>query len=437
MFIKRLIFLTIFTSVLFVMDSWGQHRNRRAMFVSEDTIPAIVRKYQDSLHIYKLHVDSVKKAMNSNRNEVNQQYYKLIVPLTFYNDISHDLFSLGTTTQDIVYQEINNALTHIYFSRPDLIRSTQSELAEEITAPTPENQTSILSQSPKKVLQAPIVEQNKRENMNVDIVIKKPNFWSFGADTYMQILQNYVSTNWYQGGQSNYSLVSSITLQANYNNKQKVKWDNKLEMKIGFQTSRDDTVHSVKTSEDLLRYTGKFGLQATKYWYYTLQAVAQTQFTRKYNGNSHTITADFFAPVQLNLSLGMDYHMEWFKKHLTGTIHLAPFAYNLKYVNREYLARRNGIDENRKVKNDYGSQITIDMTWKITDNIKWKARINGYTTYERTEFQAENTISFQFSKYISTNVYVYPRFDDSTKRDDHHGYWQYKEFASFGFNYSF
>ena len=30
-------------------------------------------------------------------------------------------------------------------------------------------------------------------------------------------------------------MVASAIIQANYNNKQKVKWDNKLELKLGFQ----------------------------------------------------------------------------------------------------------------------------------------------------------------------------------------------------------
>lgn len=61
----------------------------------------------------------------------------------------------------------------------------------------------------------------------------------------------------------------------------------------------------------------------------------------------------------------------------------------------------------------------------------------GYTTYERAELEWENTFTFQFNKWISTNVFVYPRFDDSRAKDDHHGYLQLKEYASLGFAYSF
>ena len=406
--------------------------DRRRLAVVEDSVPSLVRDYVDSLLQYKQRMSGIEESLSM---APNPKYYRLFVPLTFYHDISHELFDLNVAPS-LAEGELRRSLLAVYLERPDLVRSTESALASELSTVEPETQTNANVLSDATPVQS-VDEVKEPEPMPVDIVVKRPNFWSFGADTYLQILQNYVSTNWYKGGQSNYSVLSTVTLQANYNNKQKVKWDNKLEMKLGFQTSRDDTVHSVKTSEDLLRYTGKFGLQATKHWYYTLQTVAQSQFSRMYKSNSHVVTADFFAPIQVNVSLGMDYSMDFLKGRLKGTVHLAPFAYNMKYVNREYLASRYGIDEGRKVKNDYGSQIVMDMTWNVTDNIRWKSRIYGYTTYERTEFQAENTFSFQFSKYISTNVFVHPRFDDSTSRDDHHGYWQYKEYASFGFTYSF
>jgi hypothetical protein len=47
----------------------------------------------------------------------------------------------------------------------------------------------------------------------------------------------------------------------------------------------------------------------------------------------------------------------------------------------------------------------------------------------------ENTISFQFNRYISTKLSFYPRFDDHEERTTD-TYWQLKEFLSIGFAYS-
>lgn len=432
----RLRFVFIIVLLFVWTASFSQSRKSRGNAQAPvDTVPELVRQYQDSLLVYKAMLDSMERANSQLEARMDSRLYKLFVPLTFYKGISHNQFSLQSKSSSLVERELDNALLNTYLNRPDLVTMTETQLesVNQIEAPVARENTqleTIISQKEVQKVAEP-------ELAPVNIVVKKPNFWKFSADTYFQLLQNYVSTNWYKGGESNYSMMSSLTLQANYNNKQKVKWDNKLELKLGMQTSRDDTVHSVKTSEDMIRYTSKLGIQASRRWYYTFQSIATTQFMKHYNSNSHTITADFFAPVTLSMSLGMDYNIEWFKKRLTGTVHMGPLAYNMKYVNREYLAARNGIDEGRKVKNDYGSLVTIDLEWKILNNLKWKTHIYGYTTYERTEFTSENTFTFQFNKYISTNIFVYPRFDDSTKRDDHHGYWQYKEYMSMGFSYSF
>ena len=126
-----------------------------------------------------------------------------------------------------------------------------------------------------------------------------------------------------------------------------------------------------------------------------------------------------------------------FNKKLTGTIHLAPFGFNWKYVDRLELSTRNGIDEGRHSLSDFGSEFTVDLTWALSDMVKWKTRMYGYTTYNRTEFDWENQISLQFNRYISANIFLYPRFDDGGTRDTDYGYWEFKEYCSLGFSYSF
>ena len=232
-------------------------------------------------------------------------------------------------------------------------------------------------------------------------------------------------------------MLGTLTLQANYNNKQRFRWDNKLEMRLGLQSSRGDTLHAVRASEDLLRYTGKVGLQASKRWYYTFQLIASTQFMHGLKSNDHTIYSAFMSPLTVNPSVGMDYNVNGLKGNLTGSVHLAPIAYNYTYVRKLAMATRYGIEEGRRTKSDFGSEITIDLKWQITKDIRWKTRMYAYTTYKRMLMEWENTFTFVVNKYISSNLFLYPRFDDSAKRDDHHGFWQMKEYISLGFNYGF
>jgi hypothetical protein len=325
------------------------------------------------------------------------------------------------------------------------VQATESELRDDYAAPADKIADKPAPAPLPTVVDVPAPVEP--ETPNVDVEVTKPNFWTFKGDGFLQFLQNYVSGNWYKGGESNYSMLSSLTLEANYNNKSKLKWDNKLEMKLGFQTSRSDTVNKFKANEDLIRLTSKVGLQATKHWYYTLQLLAYTQFTRGLKPNDKRTYSDFMSPFNLNVGLGMDYKMEWFNKKLTGTVNISPLAVNYRYVDRtifmngenvQWFPSRHGVEADHHSLTDLGSQFIIDFTWKMAENISWKSRMYGFTSYKRVEYEWENTFSFQFNKYIAANLFVYPRFDDaSSVKDDRTGYWQLMEYFSLGFNYSF
>lgn len=417
---------TVFFVLLLVflpLVSHGQGRNR--FYKSKKTTheEKWLQKYTDSLSAYR---DSVFSDSVSVKPMSSMEVAPFFLPMTFYEGIAHHAFSLDKKLADN-----DRTLLNIYLNHPELVKNTQQKLDAAGPAIAPRTVTG----NPSVVVKRSAPKEP--EALPIDVVVLKPNFWTFNGDYYLQFLQNYLTDNWYQGGESNYSLMGSVTLSASYNNKQKVRWDNTLEMKYGLQTTRSDTVHKTRPTEDLIRYTGKLGLQAASQWYYTFQLIAQTQWARHYSTNSPTVQSDFFSPFNLNLSIGMDYNVKWLKNRLTGTIHLAPLAYNFKYSGRLALSTRNGIDEGKHSLNDFGSQTTINLTWKFSDNISWKTRLYWYTTYKRTEAEWENTFSFQFNRYLATKIFLYPRFDDGVSRDDKLGYWMFKEFVSIGFSYSF
>lgn len=399
----------------------------------------VVKQYMDSLKSAKysleeLGLSNVKKYDNNLKPlEMNI----LTTPLTFYHGVANRLFGLQNSNAH--QMSIDRSLMSIYIKHPEWIIDTEQRLSEEGGIEYKPNKPIVNDEEMTSHAEEVVIPKNQTNiSEPVTLVTVRPNFWSYAGDYSLQFLQNYVSDNWYKGGESNYSMIGAATLQANYNDKEKIKWDNKLEMKLGMQSSQGDTLHNYKSSEDLIRLTSKLGVQATKKWYYTLQAIANTQFTHGYKANDQTVYSDFMSPLNVNLSLGMDYKVEWLDKRLTGTVNISPIAGNFKYVDRLSLAKKYGIDEGKHSLWDLGSTFTTDLSWAISDLIKWKTRLYAYTTYHRAEVEWENTVTFQLSKYISTQVFVYPRFDDSAKkRNSKYGYFQLKEYWSLGFNYSF
>lgn len=379
---------------------------------------------------------------------VNAGLYRLFAPLTFYHNVSANMLAINNMNTD-ADEAVDHALMNVYLNRPDLVEATETQLQE--SGSLREDIDMPIAQTVELVDHVAPMPDEPEVVPAAEVEVTKPKFWTKKGDGFLQFMQNYVSDNWYKGGESTYSLLGSLTLEANYDNKGKWKWDNKLEAKLGFLTAKSDSLHKWKSNEDLLRLTSKLGLQASKRWYYTLQLLAWTQFSRGLKSNDHRTYSDFFSPFNLNAGLGMDYKVEAFGKKLTGTVNLSPIALNYRYVDRtlfpnqnaatpkdfSWFPSRHGIDDEEHYKLDPGSQITADLTWKLNENVTWKSRFWAFTSYERAELEWENTFQLKVSKYITANIFLYPRFDDGNAPDDDLGYWQFKEYTSIGLSYSF
>lgn len=372
-------------------------------------------------------------------DSINGVLYRLFTPLTFYHSVAANQLTINQTDADAVDSEVDQALMHVYLNRPDLVQVTESEQQQSGSLRQDVMAQPIVQEKKLTEEAAPLPQQAEPEADPVEVAIEKPNFWKHKGDAYLQFMQNYVSGNWYKGGEDNYSAVGSLTLEANYDNKSKWKWDNKLEMKLGFQTSPSDTIHKFKSNEDLIRLTSKVGLQAANKWYYTIQMLAYTQFTRGLKANKENVFSDFMSPFNMNVGIGMDYKIEWLNKKLTGSVNMSPLAVNYRYVDRSDLAKSFGIDvpHHHHSLTDFGSQLTANVEWKMNDVVTWKSRLYAFTSYKRTEIEWENTFALRVSKYISANLFLFPRFDDSNNRNDKLGYWQFKEYSSLGFSYNF
>ena len=395
----------------------------------------VLKNYTDSIALLRHQLDSIQQVNDSLRQETltDGRYYRLFAPPTFYHSGANKSLSLNPKTGDEVTDAVDEAMMNLYMRRPDLIGNTETHLNKVGSVRDDVNQ-----EVKQEVELVEHVEPlpDEPEVVPTGIVVTKPNFWKFKGDGFLQFLQNYVSGNWYKGGESNYSAVGAVTLEMNYNDKDKYTWENKLEMKLGFQTSRSDSVHKFKTNNDLLRFTSKLGMQASKKWYYSLQLLAYTQFAKGFKANDKRVYSDFFSPFDLNIGIGMEYKLNALKGRLTGTLNFLPLAYNLRYVGRSDLFEKNGMN-GKHTKHEFGSQFTGEVKWAIVDQVLWKSRLYAYTSYRRGLIEWENQIELKVTKYISANLFLYPRFDDAGVSDDKMGYWQFMEYSSLGLSYSF
>lgn len=401
---------------------------------TRDSVATYVKNYSDSLRVYKLKLDSLQRAGTYNEIEktLDARYYRLFTPLTFYYNIAKKQFDLSS---DTILDEPDKSLLTVYMQRPDLVLKSQKQLDQAGTIRTPINSAITPDADIIEKVSPTVVDSDLAP---VDIIVKKPNFWKLSGKTELYIEYNHTTKNWIDGNDKSHSSVKGyVTLWANYDNKKGIKWNNTLELRMALRHVSEDTVHTFKTNEDKIRYTGNVGIQAIKNWYYAFQVTAETQMLRGFDANSNFVNTDFLSPLVVSPSLGMDYNFNWFKGKLTGSTHFGLLASQMRYCDRKNLSSRHGIEDGEHFKITYGSEITINFTLNIIDGISWRSRIRGYTSYEISMMEFENWFNFRINKYLSGQFYAYPHFDDSRAKDENHGYWRFKENLSFGFVYSF
>lgn len=409
-------------------------------------IDSIATHYQQQFASVAKRIKRKKASPNDLLN--NPYYFYLFASPTLYNAPIHRKIGTlqpNTTSFDVaqryqisnssLVEKIDQTLAYIYTQKPELIVNNESEASQNDGLRNDVNvqvtpQVNLTEKSKKEA-----TTQHHNANEEWDIDVRKPNFWKFKADLSMQFMQNYVSDNWYKGGENHNSWKAEATIEANYDNKQKIIFTNKLEMRLGFQSSQGDDKHKYRSNSDLLRLTNKFGLQATKHWYYTFTLQTWTQFYPGYKKNDERVYSDFMSPLESLASIGMDYKLS--VKNFSLDASISPFAGKFKYVDRRSLTAAFGLKNGNHSDLEYGSNITVNYTWNICKNVSWKGRIYYFTDYKKAQMEWENTFNLKINKFLSTKLFLYPRFDDSVNRKDGDSYFQFNETLSIGFDYTF
>lgn len=258
------------------------------------------------------------------------------------------------------------------------------------------------------------------------IHVRRPNFWKVKGSFSTQFMQYYVTDNWYKGGDNHLSMLGQLTFEANYDNKQKFTFSNKLEAKLGFQTSPSDEYHTFKTNADQLRLTNKLGLQAHKHWYYSTMLQTWTQFYKAYKSNSPDVSSNFMSPFESVLSFGMDYKLD--KKRVNFNVNIAPAAIDYKYCSAKDLIGSHIKDNehpDRHYKVNLGSTLTANMTLKLCSQVNWQSRFYFFYNYktdtagrrDQVKWEWENTINLKVNKYLSSKIFLYPRYEGGLKKN--------------------
>lgn len=425
---NKKIIITVILSIICICNSFAQDNHD------------IYRKYVDSLKVYQ---SQQKKAKDKTSKDIIKPYiYKLIGPATYYNEATHSILRLDDDNNNSYGDSlIYSQLIDLYTKNPSVVHFYKEQYNDENLIPTETNRahdelTSVLTN------QVPDIDDVAGVSADIDIAlqVKRPNFWKRNGSFALQFTQNYFSENWYKGGNNNGTMLGTLLLQANYDDTKRITWENRLEMRLGFITTTSDSCHTFLTNNDKIDLQSKFGLKTTKSWYYTVSAEAKTQFMPGYKSNNKNKFSDFLSPLDIYVSTGMDFKPS-LKNGNSLSIALLPLSFKWRYIGADNDNIHKVYNmENIKTTEDYGSRIEFNCKFNLCKNLAWKCRSFYFTSYKYVEAELENSFSFKFSKYISSEAYTLWRFDDNRGRQYHDkniGYFQFKEYITLGLKYDF
>ena len=449
-----------------IRDSLRRDSIRTAKLAAEKKrlmIPQSIRDFNQMIVAYQKEINGLLDEWDDYYHprthvKMRPEFYKFIIPTTYYQSSIREVGRLDNwepedkyTAQqknqqrklneqlpDLryalpYYEMLERQMLHFYVNYPKYVTRNEAEfahislLSDKDLEAAPRNENVLTMVTPSSMVER--VSES-------DLTVYRPNFWTKGGSGFLQFSQNHISDNWYKGGESTKSLLSGLVLYANYNDKQRVQFENKLEWKLGFITAPSDTLHSYKANNDLFRLTSKFGLKAISNWYYTLSADFKTQFFSSYQTNTDNIVSAFFSPAELNVGLGMDY--KYVKNAVCNlSVLMNPFNFTHYTVMSDRVdPTKFNIKKGHKHESIFGSRFEANLKWKIFQQLMWESRLSYTTNYEKALAEWENTFTFVVNKYLSTKLFVHARFDDGVKRKEGSSYFQLQEILSFGLNYT-
>lgn len=285
----------------------------------------------------------------------------------------------------------------------------------------------------------------------VKIEIIKHKYWKIGGNGSLQFSQGYLS-HWIEGGESSISLLSGLSIFANYS-KDKVVWENFLQLKNGQLKSG---IKDFRKNEDKLEANTKFGHKAYKSFYYSIMADFKTQLFKgfDYPDEVPEQVSEFMAPARMFIAVGMDY-----KPTDKYSVLISPLTAKFTYISDTFSVdpMKYGLDPGEKIKSELGAYVKMQYKLDLTKNIQYETKFDLFSNYlvdpQNIDINWENYLVLKVNKYISTNIATHLIYDHDVdiplynknnepllNEDGNQIYSkrpQFKEMLSVGFSYKF
>ena len=258
-------------------------------------------------------------------------------------------------------------------------------------------------------------------------------------------------SNWAAGGENSMSGAAFLSLFANYA-KDRLSWDNQLDLAYGLLKSGDA---KVRKNEDKIDLNSKVGykVSANSKFYYTFLFNFKSQFANGYDYKNDTLLkypiSKFLAPGYLLYSIGIDY-----KPDDAFSLYLSPLTGRTIIVNDDMLSQAGafGVDPGKKSLTQLGAYLRAMYKKDVFTNVNFQTKLELFSNYldnpQNIAVNHEILIAMKVNKFITANIGTQMIYDDiipvtviketsGVKEDKTVPRLQFKEVFGIGLSYKF
>lgn len=279
-------------------------------------------------------------------------------------------------------------------------------------------------------------------------------YWSYGGIVMLNFGQTALS-NWAAGGENSQSGNSFFNFFANYK-KKSITWDNTIDLGYGMLRQNEQN----RKTDDKIDFSTKFGMAASKKWYYSALLNVKTQFTTGYkypNDTTRVKISEFLAPGYIVTAVGMDYKPAKF-----FTAFISPLTGKVTIVANDSLADLGAfgvepakfdpatklkIEDGKNIREELGGYIKIAFQKEVFKNVNLSTKIDLFSNYvkkpENFDVNWQVLISMKVNKFISASLSTHLIYDEDIRIKNkvtkllEPPRTQFKEILGVGFSYKF
>ena len=244
---------------------------------------------------------------------------------------------------------------------------------------------------------------------NADVMESVPtdtSYWQSEFSAGLNFNQAGFSSNWKAGGVNSVAFGSIIAGKALYQ-KNKISWDNELELLFGIVRNEGE---GTRKSNDRIFIDSKLGYQISKKWssYFAVNYLSQFAEGYSYNDDgSKSLISKFMAPGYLTSSLGFE-----FKPNKEFFLRIGPFSPRFTFVTDDQIIANvpanYGVPAGETVRVEWlAMQVFASLDKNLSENLNLKSRYTMFANYETLSMKnIDHRLDVTLTAKISSTINV-------------------------------